>query len=198
MSAFLGPIHIKMYNRVLNQDAMTGALLSLSEERGWAAGLRAEVDKKAPAAKREPLEGLIDGSNIHGWLNKAVQICETRFALVVGGILSGHPERLSALEEAMEGLGREADLPKFPGAEETFQAMHDVLLDGMPCDFPFDITASDADQVTWEVAICPHEAYWDGGVATYYQLRDRWVKGALEGSAIIHSRENGIHTLRKG
>ena len=44
MSAFVGPIHHIMYDRILLQDQMTETLLFLAEEAGWSAALRAEAE----------------------------------------------------------------------------------------------------------------------------------------------------------
>lgn len=200
MSAFLGPVHGKMYSRILYQDAMAQAMLELAEKNGWTEGLREQVDTNAPAASPEPLETIIDQSNIHGWLSEAVANSERRFAMIVSGILSKHPERIDVLQRVMEELGRQYAMPEFGDAEQAFQAVHDILLDGMPCDFPFEITASDTETVTWRVKTCPHTAYWTEELSAkpYYLLRDAWVKGALEGSGIVHTRSEGSHTMRKG
>lgn len=197
MSAFLGPIHVKMYDRILFQDALSQALLALSEEKGWADGLRAQVDTEAPAASQEPLATLIDQNNIHGWLNEAVTNSERRFARVARGVLTDHPERLDALQDAMKQAGRQSRLPATIDAEQAFQLIHDVLLDGMPCDFPFVVTESSAGAVVWQVGSCPHAPHWEVEPQTYYQLRDAWVEGALEGTGIVHTRSSDGHALRK-
>lgn len=200
MSAFLGPIHQKMYSRILHQDALAESMLKLAESNGWADGLRQRVDSAYPAASSRPLEEIIDAGNIHGWLSAAVETCESRFAAVVGGILAGHPRRISQLQDAMRGLGRQSGLVSLPDAESAFTAVHDILLDGMPCDFPFDVMQMEAAEARWQVASCPHTPFWvtcDGGPEVYYLLRDAWVEGALEGSGISHTRHAGSHTIRK-
>lgn len=159
MSAFLGPIHVKMYGRVLYQDAVSQAILDLAEESGWASGLQEKVDSQAPAASTAPLEQIIDQSNIHGWLNEAVANCERRFALIVCNALKGHPERLAELQSFMEDLGRQCELPAFDNAEQAFQVIHDMLLDGMPCDFPFEVSESHSEEVKWLIKSCPHTQY---------------------------------------
>lgn len=191
MSAFLGPVHVKMYDRILYQDEMSGALLDLAAANSWGHNLQKEVDAKAPAASRQPLEAIIDESNIHGWLSEAVARCETRFSLVVCGILKGHPERLDELRQTMRAQGKIHSLPPTADAEQAYQTVHDILLDGMPCDFPFSTTETSGAIVAWQVTNCPHAPYWTDdicGAQTYYQLRDAWMDGALENSGIEHSR----------
>lgn len=200
MSAFLGPIHHKMYDKIRYQDDMAQTLLEKTEENGWADGLRTQVDSTTPGASKHSLEDIIDQSNIHGWLSAAVANSEARFAAVVCGVLIGHSERLETMQSIMRQWGEKQALPGGISAEEAFAAIHDILLDGMPCDFPFQMLESGADEATWKVTACPHAPYWveaDCGVETYYQLRDAWMEGALAGTGLTHSRENGQHCLRK-
>ena len=160
------------------------------------------MNAKAPTARRESLETIIDEGNIHGWLSMAVERCEQRFALTVCGILENHPERMDEMKNVMKSLGEVNGFPTATDAEEAFQALHDILLDGMPCDFPFNMAETSAESVSWQVASCPHTSYWSGsvcGVEAYYQLRDAWMDGALEGSGFNHMRpELYSHMLRKG
>lgn len=197
MSASLGPIHVKMYDKVLYQDAMAEALLTFAEEQGWAGGLRQLADSEAPAAAREDLRDIIDPDNIHGWLNAAVGASEKRFAFIVRGILSGHGERIGQLQGVIKSIGRDARLPDLSDAESAYRAVHDILLDGMPCDFPFRITDSSAEAVEWDIVTCPHAPYWQGEdnhAEAYYTLRGAWIEGALEHTGIAYARSPEGHT----
>lgn len=200
MSAFLGPIHEKMYRRILYQDRMAQALLDLAVKNGWTGDLQEQADAEAPAASPGPLETLIDQSNIHGWLSEAVAGSERRFAFIAGKLLSGHPGRLGVLQDAMKELRRQSALSKALDAEQSFEAIHDILLDGMPCDFPFQMEETGPDTVAWNMGVCPHASHWpkESGAEPYYQLRDAWVEGALEGSGILHTRSGNRHTMQRG
>lgn len=201
MSAFLGPIHEKMYDKILYLDEMTESLLRLAEGSDWAPGLRQQVNSQAPAAAKAPLADIVDAGNIHGWLSAAVLASESRFAAVACGMMEGHPERLAALQEAMKEMGSSSALPPGIDAEGAFGAIHDTLLDGMPCDFPFQVIDKSPVAVEWRVSSCPHAAHWqsrgcDG--ETFYQLRDAWIEGALANTGITHSRnQEGGTSLRK-
>ena len=89
MSAFLGPIHHVMYAKILLQDRIGEALLSHAEQQGWTTDLRTAVDAAAPAAPDRPLEEIINASNIHGWLARAVSGCLT----ATPNVLSRSPRR---------------------------------------------------------------------------------------------------------
>ena len=196
MSAFLGPIHFKMYDRILYQDTMSQSILDLATKEGWNGAFAKDLDDTAPAAVKQSLDTIIDESNIHGWLSGAVAQCEHRFALVVCGVLEDHPERLRQLQDTMKDLGKVHPIPPTMNAEEAYEAIHDVLLDGMPCDFPFTNIDADPGSATWQVANCPHEPYWETAgcdAEIYYCLRDAWVDSFLNNTEIIHNRPSHHH-----
>ena len=196
MSAFLGPIHVKMYDRILYQDTMSQAILDMAAKEGWSGDFATDLEDTAPAAVKRPLDTIIDESNIHGWLSEAVAQCEHRFALVVCGVLEDHPERLRQLQDAMKGLGKAHPVPSAMHAEEAYEAIHDMLLDGMPCDSPFTNIVASSGSVTWQVANCPHEPYWETAgrdAEIYYRLRDAWIEGSLEQTRFKHSRPSHLH-----
>ena len=202
MSAFLGPIHHVMYKKILLQDRMSEALLSLAAQQGWAEDLRAQVDAAAPAAPDRPLEEIINESNIHGWLASAVSGCESRLAQVASAILQNHPERLASLCDTLREVGTQQPLQVEGDAPAAFGALTALLLDGMPCDRPLVMADSEPDCVTWTVGTCPHAPYWqspDVGADTYYILRAAFVDGMLAQNGFAYARAaDGTFTLRKG
>ncbi|CUX40504.1 hypothetical protein [Clostridium sp. C105KSO13] len=201
MSKILGPVHTKMYERILHQEKMIKAIINLAVQNGWSADLQNKINQEAPEALNEPLENIIDQSNIHGWLGQAVEASEKRFARAVYETLREDAQRVDELKKAMKKLGWEYILPEGLNAKETYQAICDILLDGMPCDFPFDVTEQSADVVKWRIRNCPHEKYWkypDFGVDVYYSLRDSWIEGVLENYGIVYSHTaTSEYCLRK-
>ena len=202
MRATIGPVHRKMYGRILYQDAMAQALLHEAAQSGWATGLTGRLSTEAPAAAKRPLEEVVNPDDIHGWLSHAVAACERRFSAVVCGILREQPGRMGALKAVLRGMGKAFELPVIADAVHAYQAVHAILLDGMPCDFPFDFVQQGPQSVLWQVSTCPHAPYWmqgeDCGVEIYYRLRDAWIEGALERSNVKHSRPAlYLHALRK-
>lgn len=201
MSAFLGPIHHTMYKKILLQDRMSEALLTLAAQQGWAEGLRAQVDAAAPAAPDRPLEEIINASNIHGWLSRAVSGCETRFAQVATALLENHPERMEPLRRALSACGAHNALHVDGNAPAAFSALTALLLDGMPCDRPLAVQSSLEDCVTWTVGTCPHAPYWQSpsvDTNAYYALRAAFTRGMLEHSGFVYTQAaDGTFTLKK-
>lgn len=68
MSAFLGPIHFWLYNKIGKQEELTKAIASMAAGNGWISDRTAYI-RDLPA-----LEDVIDESNIHGWLQDQI-IC---------------------------------------------------------------------------------------------------------------------------
>ena len=66
MSAFLGPIHFWLYNKIRFQEGLSDRILSHAKEQSWKnAGI---IAGKYEISELKPLEELIDLRNIHGWL----------------------------------------------------------------------------------------------------------------------------------
>ena len=73
MSAFLGPIHFWLYNKIGKQEELTKAIAAYAEEKAWIENQK-KYTKDLPA-----LEDVIDESNIHGWLQGQIHDTETRY-----------------------------------------------------------------------------------------------------------------------
>lgn len=204
MSLFLGPIHYLMQARILFTDAQTKALLELARRENFLSAEAVEqLNETYPAASDDPLETIIDTSNIHGWLSVSVSGAERRYARTAALILQDHPERLAALEQALEELGKETAFPEVQGADEAWKLLQQRLLDGMPCDFPFQVTEESAEAVRWQLRDCPHAAYFaevPGGAKTFYELRAALVKGLLCRSPQLRYviAENDTFAVQKG
>ena len=93
MSAFLGPIHYRMYEKIMVQEELLRRLADKAVQEGWLDSLTDYVRDE-----NRPLEEIIDEANIHGWLNDRIESVEKRYAELAARILSGHEERLEDLQ----------------------------------------------------------------------------------------------------
>ena len=81
MSRFLGPIHHWLHSKILLQERIETSVEARLLESGIDLGSIKHWDEEyGPANPDEQLEGAIDTQNIHGWLQKRIQMAETRFA----------------------------------------------------------------------------------------------------------------------
>lgn len=205
MSAFLGPIHYWLFNKIALQDKMVEAVLDLNDENHYVDGLREKTDEECGFIEQKPLEDMIDESNIHGWLQHKVNIVERRLAYVVTSILEKDQEAFSAIEKKMYDLGvatYEKQENTMDSAEQVYQKMNDMLLDGMPCDHVNELVSANSSEVVYRRTICIHETYWTqvgGTVQNYYLIRTKFMDGFLQNSDFsFRADEAGnYHIMRK-
>ncbi|WP_099469433.1 hypothetical protein [Konateibacter massiliensis] len=201
MSAFLGPIHYWLYNKIQLQEELIQDILSASETNGWDTTLGEKADMNCGVAERRPLEEIIDQSNIHGWLQYQIGISEARLAFIVTSLLKEDENRLEELKKIAFSFGTCHAVAKGAGADEAFKLLNDSLLDGMPCDRVNEPMEQSAERAVWRQTICIHQEYWDeveGDIKVYYTLRSQMIKGMLsESGLVLEESETGIRKIKK-
>lgn len=201
MSAFLGPIHYWLYNKISLQEALVQNILKASAENHWVDGLAQKIDDAYGAPDDRPLEAIIDQSNIHGWLQGRIAQSESRLALAVTTLLSENPALVASLEQTAYDFGEAHAVPEDCGAGEAYKFLTDSLIDGMPCDRVNALLESDSTQAVWQQTRCVHSVYWDevgGDIAVYYSLRRNIIKGMLsKGGFEFTSTDDSINTIRR-
>lgn len=188
MSLFLGQIHYWLYNKILWAERAEKEIIQWAKSQGLPAEQWAQqniVRYGAPTGNR-PLEEIIDTSNIHGWLQERIESVELRQAAQVTEILEENPDFLKALTGIFEKQGKAAALeygavPDSP--EGMFNALHDFILEGMPCDRVNEAISRDDNEFVWQTTACLHRPYWEqvtGDVRNFYALREAWVREFVE------------------
>ncbi|HEX2927660.1 MAG TPA: hypothetical protein VHP38_15610 [Ruminiclostridium sp.] len=188
MSLFLGKIHFWLYNKIIWYEKIEMDMIEWAQGKELPVGtwVQDNNERHGPPLGSEPLEQLIDTSNIHGWLQDRIESAELRQAALVTEILNRDSDYKSDLVEIYKRQGlaaaREyqnaADTP-----EEIFNSLNDYILEGMPCDRVNEIVSSNADEFTWRSTICLHTPYWqrvEGNVENFYDLREAWIKAFVE------------------
>lgn len=181
MSAFLGPIHHWLYNKIQLQQSIVDDIYTLGINYGLS--LQKECDDKYGRFENKPLEEMIDHGNIHGWLQDRVSQVEYKYAYSVKLLLDQNPTLLSQLKELLSTKG--SDLGKslaetHPDSAGMYKIISDNLLDGMPCDHANSIADKNENQIIWKRNLCVHHKYWDevgGDINVYYELREAWLEG---------------------
>ncbi len=190
MSAFLGPIHFWMYNKIQVQQQIVEGLLEISKES--IPGLKKELDDLYGESETAPLEEIIDEGNIHGWLQSRVSQVEYKLAYTVTEILKHDSDQLARIQEVFEENGKKiAASVKISSASQAFKLMNDSLLDGMPCDHVNSVIKESDDEAVWKKNSCVHSLYWEqvaGKVEIYYQLRDCYLAGLLFASSFAYEK----------
>lgn len=181
MSAFLGPIHFWLYNKIRFQEDLIDALCARAVSEGW---LAEEDTRKFVSTDRRELQDAIDESNIHGWLQGRIHDGEGRYAALVTTLLQEDANRLQTLKDVAFYTGKEKRTEVPTTAPEAFHQLDNTLLNGMPCDQVMKVTESNPDKVVWEETQDLHSSFWNGQGAYYYDLRAELIKGILADSGL--------------
>lgn len=190
MSAFLGPIHFWLYNKIGNQEALTKAIAKTALNHGW-------ITDSTPYIKTLPeLESVIDESNIHGWLQAQINDAEIRYADLVNTVLANGGDTETLCDTA-RGFGYDNALDGNVNPEETYRAFEDFFVNGMPCDRVNMIVSSDANSLTWKQNQDIHAQYWTDGAENYYLLRNAVMEGMLAGTGLKLITTDDSYTISK-
>ncbi len=188
MSAFLGPIHFWLYNKIQIQQGIVEEILTLSKD--FAPGLREELDIKYEVSESRPLEEVIDEGNIHGWLQYRVTQAEYKLAYTVTSLTKKNPDILQKIELIFQEKGKDkSSTVTINNAKEAYKIISDSLLDGMPCDHANTIIEESEEKVIWRRNNCVHKNYWDelgGDINIYYSLREAFIRGFLMETSLVY------------
>lgn len=184
MSAFLGPIHHWLYNKIkVQQDIVNDIILLNQNLCVLETDMQSELDNRYGIFDTRPLEEIIDTGNIHGWLQARVSQVEYKLAYIATQLLDKKPDLVKKLEQLFQHKGEEVSLSvSTNSAPEIFKAISDSLLDGMPCDHANSLLVSDETKVVWKRNICVHRSYWDevgGDINNYYKFREAFIRGFI-------------------
>ena len=169
MSAFLGPIHYWLYNKIGNQEKLTKAIAIYAASEGWIA----DADEYIKALP--PLETVIDEGNIHGWLQARINDAEGRYASLVSSILKGNADRINALCTIAFEFGK-VNAVSAESAIDVYKAFEDFFVNGMPCDRVNTVTENSA---------------------AYYTIRKSVMDGMLDGSEWAVEMPDSAHYVIK-
>lgn len=199
MSAFLGPIHLWLYNKIQIQNKLIDEITNISE--GLIPNLKEELELRYGVSETRPLEEVIDGSNIHGWLQERVSQAEYKLAYAITSLLNKDADVLHRIEEVFYLKGEEVSgMLQDADAKKAYKVISDSLLDGMPCDHANTVLEESSDKVTWRRNTCVHQDYWEevgGDISNYYKLREAFIEGALQGTALSYERIDDVTNIIK-
>jgi len=215
MSAFLGPIHHWLFNKIrLFEELEKESIIKLSEDLAEDAKSlhRTAEDKFGKLLPDAALEDLIETDNIHGWLQNKIQMAETRQAYTYSELLKKHGEAIiPILEEVYKQQGNRLgeSLRRGAGqlsAVDLYKQLNNYLLDGMPCDHVNNVVESTPERLVWVTTQCLHKPYWQQAgmdIEIMYTLRFSWVRSFVEAANPAYSykadrspnQEKILHTI---
>lgn len=194
MSAFLAPIHYWLFNKIRRVEQRERNLFEQASEMcgSTAEELREQVWQSygRPLPEKD-LSEMIDQSNIHGWLQRQINIVESREAAFVKELtdLCGELGLDTATKAfAADGVssGAEAKAANrydLNTASGIYKAMNDYFLNGMPCDQADMLVENSTDTVVWQSDVCLQEKNWvRAGIdkKTMTALYQAWIAGFVQ------------------
>lgn len=192
MSAFLGPIHHWLYNKIQIQQSIVEGVIKIGE--GEIPDLKEQLNTKFGITETRPLEEVIDTDNIHGWLQSKVTQAERKLAHSIASLVKKNPEYYKQIETVFEEKGKEFSIST-DNAAQAYKGISDSLLDGMPCDHANTVLEENEQQVIWKRNTCVHKDYWEeagSDINIYYSLREAFIRGFLSESDFIFEKIDEI------
>lgn len=186
MSAFLGPVHYWLFNKIKFENDFTEEVLALAKEKSYALDTLSGLDEACGKLEEGNLEDLIDGMNIHGWLQERVNIVEERLALLVTSILAEDESRREEILKLAFQYGKRYAY-KGNSVEEAYELFNNLMLNGMPCDRVIVIEENTEDRMVLTQTTDIHEKYWTkymGDVRNYQAIRKNIIAGIFEDSGV--------------
>ena len=201
MSAFLGPIHNWLYNKIKFQDELIQCILQFVSTKDYQIPLLSQMDQRYGVLETGELADIIDESNIHGWLQERITVVENRLAFLITVTTDEHPERIIDINDVVYEFGRNHASASDISVKEAYELLNNCLLNGMPCDRVNDVTNEDENSISWVQTVDIHAPYWDmihGNSEYYYAIRESLVIGMLENSGITYQQTGSqVFELRK-
>ena len=172
MSAFIGPIHYWLYSKIqIVNNREEFIYHKLSDVCGDTVDeIREQVWQTygQPPLPNADLAELIEHDNIHGWLQRQINLAESREAAFIKEALDicGSTAKDLIIEAFLEHgkiIGEKAkDAKKYDTltAKGIYVSLNDYYLNGMPCDQADMVIKSDNDNLVWKIGTCLQEPNW--------------------------------------
>lgn len=197
MSAFLGPIHGIVYDKIKAEEVKVQHMVAKMQDTRVSA-----VVEELPAPVIGTLEDVIDLNNIHGWLSEQVQGVDARYAAVVGAVRDAKGDAgIHALLPIEQRFGETAaqELPQDMELAQAFMQLRHKMLDGMPCDGGLVQETEGDTEIHFRINPNAHPAIVHQGLEdVFYLLRESWLQGFAKtlGLEAAHVQDNQF-VLRK-
>ena len=206
MSAFLGPIHYWLFNKIKLVEARQKEVTTALAEKY---GDDVKTISEATLAKHggfygdTPLEDMIGDTPIHTYLAGAIENVETREATLLAEVIKKYGAEAKEIAKKTarangEKLGK-AEASEIsdgnPTADDILKGVKNTFLDGMPCDHVSGIEDASDTQVTETHSECLHTGYWKAAGAPEGFMCDylgSWIDGFAGAVKGKHTRAKAL------
>ena len=190
MSAFLGPIHYMMFNKIkIAADRSRFIVNTFREKFGPEADelVKTAIPDGITDFGDKKLDEIIGDANIHSFLQGLIDEVEVKEAALATAYLYKYPDAAEGLlENAFFEHGKQTTIKAIEGKSNgsplsSFQhAVGMNYLEGMPCDQVSSFMMNGKDSLKVSHSDCLHLAKWETAGApahTMCKLLDKWVAG---------------------
>lgn len=192
MSKYLGFIHFIMFDKIKFQNEIVNDILELANENGYE-----DIVKETNSIgiiEDGRLEDIIEGDNIHGWLQQRVELVEEKFAFVVNSLIKKDSTMKDKIFNKLYELGKKEEFNS--NAHDAFELINSRFLDGMPCDRAIALVEESTNNIKFKVDVDCHSKFWDEN-NIYWDLRNEYIKGLIDNSNLeLFVLEDNIYEIR--
>ncbi|PTW00919.1 hypothetical protein C8C76_10675 [Halanaerobium saccharolyticum] len=203
MSAFLGPIHMWLYNQIQIVEEREAEIVDQFSQKYSAEKVDDLIfpyrHQYGELKEDKPLVELIAGSDIHPWLEAAISSAQSREAAVVAALMDEFNDQellLSIYAEQAEELAEKAkvrdDVDEF-NLNDAFEIINEHFVERMPCDRLSGAVKEDG-KIIWKHQSRLHQEFWqqtEVELELMHQLYAEWLQVFTENlnPELAHKRE---------
>ena len=187
MSAFLGPIHYWLFNKILLIEGRAFAIAQALKDNGKATAVADKVDAYGQRMAGRELDDLVGDNPIHQFLYGMISKVEVFEAGLVEIAGAAYDSALAAVEKHGKQTGQKAVEQKGEkpdDLEAIYQYVSDYQLEGMPCDPGAEVEPGADKVLLYRHRVCNHISNWEYTscpVDKMCAIHNAWLKGFISG-----------------
>lgn len=188
MSAFLGPIHMWLYNQIQIVEEREAEIVDQFSQKYSAEKVDDLIfpyrNQYGELKEDKPLAELIAGNDIHPWLEAAISSAQCREAAVVAALMEEYNDQellFSIYAEQAEELADKAkvrdNVEQF-NLNDAFEIINEHFVERMPCD-RLSGAVKEEGKIIWKHKSRLHQEFWqqtEVELELMHQLYAEWLQ----------------------
>lgn len=203
MSAFLGPIHMWLYNQIKIVENREKEIIDQFSQKYSNKEVHDLIlpyrQKYGELKENKSLADLISGNDIHSCLESAISDAQSREAAVLAALIKKYDDQqliYDVFSDQAEKLAEKAkkrdDLEEFK-LEDAFDIINEHFVERMPCDRLSGVI-KEQNQIIWKHKSQLHQEFWqetDVDLKLMHKLYTKWLSVFIKNlnNSISHKRE---------
>ena len=203
MSAFLGPIHMWLYNQIQIVEKREAEIVEQFSQKYVAEKIDNLISpyrqQYGKLKEDKPLAKLVAGSDIHSWLESAVSDAQCREAAVVATLMEEYDDQdllldiyAAQAEELAEKAKIRDNVDEF-NLDDAFEIINEHFVERMPCD-RLSGAVKEEKKIIWKHQSRLHQEFWEQTeveLELMHQLYAEWLSVFIEelNNSLNHKRD---------